>query len=780
MLIAQIDLQQLQNEIVQDTTKKRFNTKIILVNNLSQYFSVLDLLENTVDIVVKISDSTICKGEDTIPDLKEALKIIELNSEKNVLITSIGEYLHFGFNVEKAKRCLFSIIGHQSHSTKRVWIPIFAAKQELMEVVGSLDEEHYPDMFYEIDSIPTDFSTTVYDKGFSDIPNLANATGLRNWLCMWDARTVKSGMSFISRHAKQIKANDGTYSIKVITDPYQYFLTKVSADKVKLDRNYGTDSQWLEIAIKAEKAGTKIETAIKNTLNIQVFNANQILRQWSASSDTFKWAFWLWYKLALNSSSDYLSYAVNSANSYKEIPSQIERAILNCADNPNFDEWILQRNSALKDLKVNKYSNEFWAEFNLLADMRKKLKLLTDRTHDERVKIIEIVSEALQSNRSLNEFKTPLKDKYADLFYYLTETQLGEGTLDNYFSQYKYLKIKDEFSIDFSDSAESINFYEFDTRSDLLNKILNSRDSYYLWVDGMGVEWIDLLMYKISQVSNDLPQPIISIGTAVIPTVTSINMSCADPDTVSVKINDLDSLGHIKDKSNCDYYSVIASQLELVGEIAKEIVRIASKYPNKDIVITSDHGMSRHAAKGFHALEGVKVSKQGTIGSLGRYCEFPDSEAVPSISHTVKKDNILAFKTHAHFAVSGYAPGEIHGGATPEEILVPVIHYKRIQNNIIADSGCSYEIESNVTMKNHGNCELTINTKGPVNKVMVEIMSKRISAQKISNNKWLAVLRDLQVGHSYSLQIYLNNVYSKEKETIHVKAAGLAFDDDFF
>ena len=123
---------------------------------------------------------------------------------------------------------------------------------------------------------------------------------------------------------------------------------------------------------------------------------------------------------------------------------------------------------------------------------------------------------------------------------------------------------------------------------------------YFLWFDGLGIEWIDMLMAKIQAID-----PSVSliddgngyIGTAVLPTITKINMAKADPDTISeMKIDDLDTLSHIKDKNDCNYFSIIAKQFELIGKIAQRIVDSIAGHPDMDVIVTADHGMSRMAA----------------------------------------------------------------------------------------------------------------------------------------------------------------------------------------
>lgn len=766
---------ELQNDVVQ----KRFNAKVILVNNRNTYFELVDCLSNMADLAINLSDSRICVAEDTIPDLKAALAIINANTDKNILLTSVGEYLRFGLATEMTNRTLFSLISRQAHSSKRVWIPIYAAKDEFERVVGELDEEHYPDMVVEVEDEPLGFTATVYSKKFATKPGIVSISGMRAWFELWDSAKIKSNATLATRHAKALKATEGLYTLNVITEPNQYVESRI-ASEVRIDPRLGSEEQWLYLASYAPKPGTPIKDAITRALNLLEFNPHQIIAGWNTASNQIKWLFWLWYKLGLNSSSDYLSYSMGLSSSYNDIAEQFECSIFSCLDNPNLDEWISQRTSIMDELGVSGYSQAFWEKFATVDDPRKQLKILSGKTHDDRTKIIEIVSNAFRTGKTIQDFKSLLSEKYPDLLMYFEMFCYGSSDLQWYINRYKHLKLQNQFSMELSESSIDINYYDFDTRSQVLNTIRANRSAYYLWIDGMGVEWIDLLIRKIAACENALQAPNVKICTAVLPTVTSVNMAFADPETVTQKINDLDTLSHIKDKADCNYYAVIEKQLEVISEIAVEVVKVASEHPDKDIVITADHGMSRLAAMGFHQTEGVKAPKNGEVYSLGRYCQFSDGCSLPDISHTVKGENVIAFKSHSHFSVPGYAPGEIHGGASPEEILVPVIHYIRQQGaNMNAGNKCSYKVDKTVTLLPSGVCELLIQTKGVVNKVAVDIKAVRYQANKVGENRWIARIPNLAMNQEYPLRVYLNNLFSNIEEVIYVKNPGLTIDDDF-
>lgn len=781
MSVKQLSLPELLNCIAADKDENRFVSRVFFVSNLNTYYSLIEALSIKADIVVCISDDRFCTGIDTVPDLKVLNHFLDDQRDKNILLPHLGEYLRIGEATERNAACLYSILSRHVHSTKRVWIPIFAAKGLFQSVVGELDEERFGSALFEIDEVPMGFSACAYSKALANQSGIVDANGLKSWLALWDNKQIESGMSFATRQIKQLSPSSGNYELTLITDPFTYVCSTLRDGNVKIKKELGTDEQWTSLVPYASTANGSLESLVTRALNLAKFNPYQILSSWSTYDLNKKWLFYLWFKLGLNQQSDYISFALSMASTVDAICESIECSILSCTNNPNFEEWVEQRRGALDALSVDSLCHKFWMQFDRLNESRIQLKILTGKTHDERTKIIELISKALGEGRQFSEFKTILKEKYHDLALYLSEPQHLNAELSDYMCNYKLNKVAGRFSLDLSKLASEINLYDYKSRGQILFSLKAACNAYYLWIDGMGIEWIELLLDKVKTQNPTLGDPIVTIGTAILPTITTANMEKADPDTISEKKFDaLDSLSHIKDKSDCNYHSVMAKQFEMMDIIANLICQSAEKYPDKDIVVTADHGMSRMAAMGFHKTDGIDAPTSAKVCNLGRYCEMPSADYVPQMTNTMKEKNILAFKTYNHFTVSGYAPGELHGGASPEEVLVPIIHFRKLgQNKIQANCDISYELgTSDVYLDNGGETTIFITTNGIVSCITVEINSKQLQAQEVDRNHWSVLLPGLSLDQDYSMRIYLNNIFTAKEEKIHVKRKGMVVDDD--
>lgn len=776
-----IGLQEFLQQLDNDKLPNRFVARVIFVNDLNDYKNLIDALSSKVDIVLHLSDKDFCKGEDTIPDMHSVIDFLDKHTDKDILIPNLAEYMRIGEVVERQSSTIYSLLNRHVHSKARVLLPLLHAKTLFEELVGSLPEERFGDALYELDGNQSEFSAYVYSKDFSST-GICNARGIREWLQLWDSDKITSGMSFSTRLVKQIKPSMGGYNLKIIVDPYDYIVTSLKEVPAKLSKDLGSSQNWADL-INFVCTDISMRDLLLRALNVFSFNTTTILHNWNTLSEFNKWVFWLWYKLDLYDSNDYISYAVSRSSAPQDILNRIELEIFNHLDAPNFDEWNETRKDVLKSIGKETLSDDFWIKFDALANTRLKLKMLSSNTLEERWHLLKLVSELLKKGESLTAFDEVIRNVCPALNVYLQSSKhIGNHALSKYIFDYKQAKIADKFSFALASQANDISKYDFDSRSTILNKIKNPQDCYFLWIDGMGVEWIDLLLYYIKKLDPAFPVPQVSIGYAFIPTVTKVNMDKTLSDFVTRKINDFDDLSHIKNKSNCNYQSVVAQQFDLMEKFAEIIVDLPKAYPNKDIVVTADHGMSRMAALGFHNLDSVSLPAKAQVCNLGRYCELVDcsDDDAPYVPNTEVAGNIIAFRNHQHFTCPGNAPGEIHGGCTPEELYVPIIRFG-FSKDASKQSHVSYTIKSHDVYRGFdGNVCLEIETLGDATGVKISINGQSFDGVKKTAALWNVVIPGLNVDTSYNIRVFVNNRFPTKTETITVKRRGITKTDDDF
>ena len=232
-------------------------------------------------------------------------------------------------------------------------------------------------------------------------------------------------------------------------------------------------------------------------------------------------------------------------------------------------------------------------------------------------------------------------------------------------------------------------FIDFDA-IDSRNKVMQQNgtdDSLSFWVDGLGAEWIPILLNRLKELDITVSlKPL--VAKALLPTETEYNHKWTADDK---KWDRLDKLSHNGMPDDKDYFLCIARQLEIMNEIVEQVGEMLKKVNR--VLLTGDHGSSRLAALLFHDSENFAVEppKSAVVRSFGRFVELKDDGYVlltPSMERVeLDGKHFIVMKTYEHFRQSGNAAGgntdenavagEVHGGMTPEEYLVPVFIVSR-------------------------------------------------------------------------------------------------------
>lgn len=783
-------IEMLEKESEEDT---RYPVRVIFTNSFKQYKNLVKHLVSRADQSIALSDLEFCNGSETLTDLDRLTRRLKVLQNQIVVIPAIGEYLRAAMKVEKLSAKFHSLFTLEGHCRLRIWLPIFSAKEYFDELVGKPDLRQNNYIYYldETEDIEP-FVVNVFSINLKSIALLIekNSTiveGIKNWLSEWDFQRIKTGQTLITKNINLFKPTKGIYVLNIITTPLE-ILYKYIKDGARLEEKDGTLEHWSKLCCFLEPDMVKVEELILKALNVITFDPFIILCRWEqlVENNGFKqWLFWLWYRLEANPESDYISFAVSKTENFKEIPNQIELAIFLIITNKfsKKKEWLTQRQNALKILK-NTLSNKFWERFNALDDNRLKLQLLSNNTFDERVKIIEIISGMLKTGKSIDDINMLIKDKYKQLYDYLNPWYDFEITeLKNYFAYYRKLKlenVQDSFDPLIEQLRLKCDLHAFDTRGKILNQIQLSTDAFYLWIDGMGLEWVSMFITKIKELDNQIDCEV-KIGQVNTPTITEANKAWEKMGLTYKKIDKLDSISHVKDKRDIrSYFDIVAMQFDVIEEIAKEVVELFSTIDKNTLVVTADHGLSRLAAIAFHACNSTIPPRGAEVKNLGRYCLLPNDVHVDYINTYKDKDGNLLFMSHNHFTSQGHAPGEIHGGMTPEEFLVPIIiltKEEEIKNLLVKDVGFSVQ-NPILTLNKYNQAVIRITVEEPVNVFVGMIDNQKGNCRQLSECLWEIVFEGL-IPKKYDLRVFPNNSYNNIITEITIKRRGLEEEDLF-
>jgi hypothetical protein len=163
----------------------------------------------------------------------------------------------------------------------------------------------------------------------------------------------------------------------------------------------------------------------------------------------------------------------------------------------------------------------------------------------------------------------------------------------------------------------------------------------------MGMEWLGFIVELLKGRSISIKD--IKVARAELPTITEFN-----------KLEDVRYVKYFDDILHDDYKfpSSIVKQVETLSNIISRLDLSGS-----NIVITSDHGTTVLSRL-------VPAIRSECPNSKFRYCKG-EWDISGSIKH--KNEHGIFSVMLNHTPINSRPRGEVHGGATPEEVLIPVV-----------------------------------------------------------------------------------------------------------
>jgi len=244
-----------------------------------------------------------------------------------------------------------------------------------------------------------------------------------------------------------------------------------------------------------------------------------------------------------------------------------------------------------------------------------------------------------------------LKERFREAYYYLGEWQAENCHKDwiyRYFDLYRKGKLKNTLPEELVELLEEVNrdfdsfsswYYSFPTVKELAKEYKN-----VFLLDCVGVEWLPYLLSLLRELGYSVKKVI--LARSELPSTTEFN-KIGDAEI----LEEFDKLVH----ERFDFPDTVIKQFELLKEL------LQSKLPSgENFVLTSDHGATTFS-RFADSLNLCREPKHA-----GRYCE----ETI----ETAYGFNVNGFTVAKFHNSLGRRPvSEVHGGATPEEVLVPFI-----------------------------------------------------------------------------------------------------------
>ncbi len=679
-------VQKLQEE-KQNNVTSRFPCRAIMVRNIEQYCQLLSELKKISDIRMVTLDE-IFSGADVMPKYSNLKADTHFDEWK--VLTGVSEYLHLFSKKEAKDARLASLWQHQvpASSIGRIVIPLWGCEAQWFDpALNLMGDDRQQDFYFDcMDSSDSESQMEIvvlsglFEQYLSKLGIDAEVVcaGLFEWFEYWQSPSTSINGKFVllTRQYRNVSEVNGEVTVSVVSDPLSFIRNKMPGASVLTADLVSDEIQ--NILFEYALRGDSLEKAILEIINVSVFSGIDIMAKWSVMNLCHKQLVFLWYRV--HSDNSYLGYCFSISESPDDIPWLIAHEIFQMREVK--PEWV-EEFRILKSVMSLELDAKYFASVDKISEFERRLDYISSETREERIYLLRMVGQWMRADATVINTSHRLKEVFPALSAYLSDISVkSEGALGAYMSLYRAYKLENTLPGDEDIYFNGIETDMYESRYSVLSDYEND-ETLFLWIDALGVEWLPLLTWGIQrECSGQIRR--VEVAQATLPTETCFNEQWKTMEVAHKKLNKLDKLAHKGVVDEPDYYACIEEQMEFVSTIGAYVDELLKE--NRRVVITGDHGTSRLAARFFHNKEGVSAPKGASICSHGRYCKLTktNSDFLCNVTITRASDGnqYAIFRDYNHFKQSGFAAGadddnaiygEVHGGATPEEMLVPVV-----------------------------------------------------------------------------------------------------------
>lgn len=736
----------------------RFPVRFILVKGLPAWREVVDGLTLESDEIIRLS--SLCRGADTFPDLETLLSLLKQKRGKKVLVLPLGECLRFSF-FQDARLTLRKLASLEQIGQERFYFPLF-------EVGDVFDQEMERVTRHQGGTLPQAWSVVSHGAVKVQVAPIDRKrraykaiSGIKIYLQAWEDGGLDR-IHLVTRHAPYMEKRFGGFEIQVYRHAYEVVEEKVNTgpnEKSVFRYKHGRDDQWRWLAMEVGETEYFADLAAR-LLNVRVYDALQLSSRWGSFDDNQKWLFWLWSKAEARPGT-YLHLALEGNDSFDEY----EEALINGVFKRNLDvEMLKERKKLLKGLMISELPESFWRSWSEQRDPVVKLSVLTGLTVREKEQAVLTVKELLEAGRGADNWWPYLEIAFPELAYYLTIFHLKDDFITGYFRHYAHSKVTDhpkaELLMLARKAAETKTILEFPTRHVLLERFSCDSTTTVLWVDGLGLEWVGLingLLRERKGLEFDL-----DIARSNLPTITELNKGWEYETEVE---RELDSIAH---KPNYRFPGSLVEEIEVVKQVVDRVAGMLDRF--QEVMITSDHGLTRFPVSGGK----VPPPPGATVCKWGRYVEFSENRVEDSSNpNWITDGNRIMQAVHQKFEGGGGCAGEVHGGATLEEALVPVIRVREAVGAVLASRVKLQLPDTPVRLNARGEGRLIIEVTRPLGGMRLRVADRVFTGAQQGIGRWVFMLKGFKTGE-YRGQVEFEDNSIKEIEFRTLK--GLAED----
>ncbi len=671
----------------------RYPLRFVLFENFSDFYEFIQKSAEKRIQVVGIEKWLDDQNPDIFPTYSTLARrineYIDRSTGQDVVLAPFSELARF-YSSEEFRSLLTTIrlkeANYESQEKRlRVYVPLIGMQNKLehfrrdkeihvWEYVSSESEKHY----HLILCNGSNYSLSLDPVQYSCCNNV------QEWVALWrQGNKVNSRIVCCSKTIFAISDNarpDNAFDYTICHNAYDFLRKGLKLIHQEIAFNIDELSHWEKLASEIKDVRTfSLDKFVLGRFNVLRLEESEFMQFWFAYKDSFsRWLLRIYY-LTKFCEGKYLCHALTLCSSTRT-SELFEKLALLIFDEEYNPVWVEERRILLS---VGKKSG---AQITEQAECRLRSKLIEIAESPEYgyVEALKYITPLTDAEKQLlvtwfgkgkigrDRLKTLLPDLYSYTAPMPHALFAGASWLDSYINEYRSSKIANRYfdtvaNLLKENSASTATFETWRNEFRTVKTILANRDDIeiYYWIDGLGVDWLPFICQIIAEYQGDgVYLNEVYIGIAQLPTITSVNRTVLEELSHGYlrKIGDLDAFAH----TNKNYPDCICQELQLVRRTVQNVL---NQYNGKKIAFVSDHGISylaQHggalsisAAKGEHSGR-CAMWKNPPIPHDKKYVIAPNEKMICSLSH-----DSLADKTP-------YGVGA-HGGATPEEVLVPVV-----------------------------------------------------------------------------------------------------------
>jgi len=718
----------MQIKSVRDYIASTIKTPFFLFVSDKQYLFIKDELKVCGLDFVPIS--RFCYDCDKIPDIDGLFSYIEsadINAVgKRFVITGLGEFLAL-CGYDEALRTLLRLKELNIGGAKVVLL-----LRGLSTIIGRLEND--PCFDDRRHSVVDNAECTLSFTLTSQHVGLSVLNGYKDMLL--ELENGRNGNIVVNT---LVDLNNAIFTVHQISNAYDGI--KFFTSGFTLDRSCGNDVRWMELLKDLNKFNGSLDEVFDEHGLCGNLESDFYVR--IVGNDYLNWLYFICLKKKADTiQNGYLRYVLDKTNRFEDFLANVLNSIIEISHN---DKQFAVMNQERKIL-VDKFPESDIANFviNNRQNVSESIYRLTDNTRVEREEIIAWLSN--------NGLITQLEDIYPILAAYLKTYVFKcsdlRDLLNDYFVAYKRQKLlnrlEPEFLSKVDDLALSRQFNRLQTRDEIMDSI-DKTETFLYWLDALGVEYLGLIESIVQKKGLSIN---VNIARAELPTITSINRSFYDSWTGhKEKSDELDDIKH-KDSGGYNFTNNklpihLAKELDIIVDMIDYAATKLALRQYKRILIVSDHGASRLAV--LHNKE-EKYETDTTGEHSGRCCKTFLPYDLP---FAAEENGYIVLADYGRFKGSRAANVEVHGGATLEEVIVPIIELS------LKDSRVSVKLVNDiVTVDFRQGTEIELFFNSVVKDVSLILSGKHYQGVQLDDNHFKVALPDIKRSCDYPADVY--------------------------